>query len=168
MASPIVFGLVSSLHDLFSAVWIGGLIIMALIVLPLLKQQMMASKKQESGSKPIVKKVNPLMVFQKRLQILVWISMIALLITGLLLSRAAKLSPVPVTSTYSTLLLIKHVIYGVMIAIGLLRGFLLQVSFSDSNPNPKAQKLAYLLVYVNFGLGIITIFLSGILPAIKF
>ncbi|MCF2139125.1 MAG: CopD family protein [Candidatus Lokiarchaeota archaeon] len=166
MASPIMFGIVSSFHDLFSAVWIGGLIIMALIVLPLLKQQMMASKKQENGSKPVMGKVNPLMAFQKRLQIAVWISMIGLLITGLLLSRAAKLSPVPVTSTYSTLLLIKHVIYGVMIAVGLLRGRLLQSSLSNSNP--KTQKLAYLLVYINFGLGIITIFLSGILPVIKF
>ncbi len=159
-------GIVSSFHDLFSAIWIGGLIIMAFIVIPLLKRQMLDRQKQKSMGKATPQKSNPLIIFQKKLQIWVWISMVALLITGLLLKKSNSMLPQSVSATYTTLLLIKHIVYGIMIGIGILRSVVFRISLK--NPKSNLQKLTIVLVYVNAVLGIVTVFLSGIMPIFKF
>ncbi len=108
---------------------------------------------------------NPLLLFQKRLQILVWISMVGLLITGLLMTRANQLRPIPVSETYRILLLIKHIIYGFMIGIALVRGVLFHQALKQGTLGK--NKLVFLLVYCNVLLGLITVFLSGIMPVLK-
>lgn len=178
MASPIVMGIVSSFHDIFSAIWIGGLIIMAFIVIPIMKRQMLGKQKQDtpmqksqnekqsSMGNGFPQKANSLVLFQQKLQIWVWISMVALLITGILLKKSNSMAPQPVSATYTTLLLIKHIAYGIMIGIGILRSMTFRISLK--RPSSNLQKLSVILVYVNVVLGIVTVFLSGIMPRYKF
>ena len=70
----IVFALVTFLHDLFTAVWIGGLITLGLSVIPTAKKVL--------GKGPQTKKFVD--AIQKRLSVLVYVSIVGLLLTGLL------------------------------------------------------------------------------------
>ncbi|NOH04571.1 MAG: hypothetical protein HND47_22695 [Chloroflexi bacterium] len=76
-AKFIVFALVSFFHDLFTAVWMGGLIVTALSFMP--------SVKEALGAGPQVKKV--MTAFQKRQSIWVYVSMAGLVLTGLLMTN---------------------------------------------------------------------------------
>jgi len=88
MPKPIIFALIVFLHDLFTAIWIGGLITLALTVLP--------SARQVLGKGPQMKKL--LAVIQKRLSLLVYISIVGLIVTGIL--QASRNRP---SKGYSTL-----------------------------------------------------------------
>ncbi|WP_457549205.1 hypothetical protein [Archaeoglobus sp.] len=59
MANVIVYGLVKGLHDLATAIWIGGLIQLSLVVLPAFKDRL----KEDKELRPL------LMDIQKRLSI---------------------------------------------------------------------------------------------------
>jgi len=61
----IVFALVSFFHDLFSAIWMGGLLVTVLAYLPAVKNAL--------GAGPQVKKV--MTEFQKRQSVWVYVSM---------------------------------------------------------------------------------------------
>ncbi len=113
----IVFALITFLHDLFTAVWIGGLITLGLTVLP--------SVKKVLGKGPQTKKLMD--TIQKRHSVWVYVSMIGLVLTGLL---QANRSPAfqglfSFGNTYSTVLTIKHILVVAMIAIALYRSLVL-------------------------------------------
>ena len=69
-AQTIVFGLVTFLHDLFTAVWIGGLIALGLTVMP--------SVKKVLGKGPQTKKLMD--AIQKRHSVWVYVSLVGLVL----------------------------------------------------------------------------------------
>jgi len=74
LANIFIFGLVKGLHDLATAIWIGGLIRLSFVVLPTFRSRLKNNK--ELGQL--------LMDIQKRLPLLVSISIPILVITGIL------------------------------------------------------------------------------------
>ena len=100
MAELILLGLVSFLHDLFTVMWIGGMLVLGFVILPTIKKTL--------GSGPETKKLN--MAIRKRLSMLSYLSMIGLLVTGILLSRISPLylGPLSFCNEFSTWLSIKH------------------------------------------------------------
>jgi putative copper export protein len=139
------------LHDLFTAVWIGGLITLGFTVLP--------SARHVLGMGPETKKL--MNTIQKRLSPLIYVSIAGLIVTGMLLSRRSPdfQGLFGFGSAYATVLSLKHVLVALMIGIALYRSLVLG---SRSAPfSPRQEKLKVGLLLVNVVLGIAVLLLSG-------
>jgi uncharacterized membrane protein len=156
MQKFIIFGLIRSLHNVFTALWVGGLLTTAITFMPVYKK----SNSQPNGNKPFLIK------YQKNLRIVAVISIIGLWITGLLLGKQspAYTGFMQFGSLYEVLVSIKHVLIFLMIIIGFYRGFILGAKIEQFTP--KDMKTYGLLLMVNTLLGIAVLFLSGISAAI--
>lgn len=150
------FGLIKFLHDLFTAVWIGGLIALALAVLPAARGSL--------GPGPQTKKL--MAAIQRRQSTLAYISIAGLLLTGLLMSRRnpAFLGLLATGNPYSTLLAVKHVLVLVMIGITLYRSLVLGRKTGPAAP--AQEKLSAGLLIANAALGVIVLLTSGILAGL--
>lgn len=156
MANLIVLGLIKFLHDLFTATWIGGLFTLAIVVLPSIKKTM--------GMNPESK--NLIMTIRKRLNGIVWISIIGLLITGILLSNSSPLfgGLFTVADEYNFLLTIKHIVIALMVIIVTVRGHVL--SRMTNTPPQKIEKISKVLMMLNLVFGIVVLLLSGFTAAV--
>jgi putative copper export protein len=156
MPNYVVFGIVRSLHDLFTALWIGGILTTALAFMPAFMNKGNKAKKD----KAIVVR------YQKRLRGVALISMIGLWVTGLLMSRRnpAYSGFMSFSTTYATLISVKHLLIFIMILVGIYRGFVLGPKFEQFKP--QQQKIYAGLLFLNMLLGVAVLFLSGISAAI--
>ncbi len=151
-----VFALMTFLHDLFTAVWIGGLIALGVTVLPAARRVL--------GKGPETKRLMD--AIQKRQSVLVYVSMAGLALTGVLLARR---SPgfgglFSFGSPYSVVLTLKHLVVLAMIAIALVRS--LALGREGQMLTPSQEKLKGGLLLTNLGLGIVVLLLSGFLAAL--
>ena len=153
----IVFALVTFLHDLFTAVWIGGLITLGLTVLP--------SVKKTLGKGPQTKKLMD--AIQKRHGVFVYVSMIGLVLTGLLQANRSSVFQglFSFDNAYSTILTLKHILVVAMIVIALYRSLVLGRKSGASTPSQ--EKLKAGLLMVNIVLGIAILLLSGFTAALS-
>jgi len=155
-SKQIVFAIVTFLHDLFTAVWVGGVITLGITVLP--------SAKKVLGMGPQTKKLMD--AIQKRLSVLVYVSIVGLVLTGLL---QANRSPAfqglfSFGNAYSTVLALKHILVLAMIAVSLYRSLVLGRQSGPSTPSQ--QKLSAGLLFLNIVLGIAILLLSGFSTAL--
>lgn len=150
----IVFGLVTFLHDLFTAVWIGGLITLGLTVMPAVKKVL--------GKGPETKKLMD--TIQKRNSVLVYASMVGLVLTGLLQANrsTAYIGLFSFGNAYSAVLAVKHILVMLMIAIALYRSLALA-----KTSTPKQERLKKVLMMSNIVFGIIVLMLSGFAAALS-
>jgi len=150
----IVYGLVTFLHDLFTAAWIGGLITLGLSVMPAIRKIL--------GKGPETKKIMD--AIQKRNSVLVYASMIGLVLTGLLQANRTPefLGLFSLGNTYSVVLAVKHILVIAMIVIALYRSLVL-----TKNTTPKQERLKKVLMMSNIGFGILVLLLSGIATALS-
>ena len=151
MQNIFVFSIIKSLHDLFTVLWIGGLLTTAFSLMPALKS--LGLKKEYSN--------NLLKNYQRRLRILALISVVVLWITGILLAKqsGSNVGFLNFSTQYQSLISIKHIIVIVMIVIAVFRGFVLGKKVE--NFTPKQQKTYAALLFFNAFLGIVVLFLSG-------
>jgi len=152
----IVFALVTFLHDLFTAVWIGGLITLGLTVLP--------SARKVLGMGPQTKQLMD--TIQKRLSVLVYVSIVGLILTGILQANrtAAFQGLFSFDNNYSTVLSLKHVAVMAMVGIALYRSLVLGRRRGPSTP--AREKLSARLLLINIVLGIGVLLLSGFTAAL--
>jgi uncharacterized membrane protein len=156
MQKMVVFGVIKALHDLFTALWIGGLLTTAFSFMPVFKK----SRGQSPESKQL------LIGYQRRLRVVFLISVIGLWITGLLLGRrsAAYDGFLSFSTTYSSIVSLKHLLIFMMMVIGVYRGFVLGSKIETFQP--KQQKTYAGLLLFNTFLGIVVLILSGISAAL--
>ena len=154
MANVIIYGLVKALHDLATVLWIGGLIHQAFVVLPAFKNKL----KENEDLKPIPMKV------QRRVSLLVAVSIPILVVTGILESFHSKefLGFFNFGNTYSALLSVKHILVIAMICIAVSRKMLMR----RSKEPKKMEMLSAKMLIVNAVLGVIVIVLSGFCAAV--
>jgi uncharacterized membrane protein len=147
---------VRSLHDVFTALWIGGLLTTAITFMPVFKNAM--EKIKGLGAF--------LVAYQKRLGTVTLVSIIGLWITGLLLGKQSQAYSgfMSFSNTYNALLSVKHLLIFVMILIAVYRRFVLGKKIMSFDA--RQQKLYGLLLLLNTLLGVIVLFLSGISSAI--
>lgn len=148
----IVLALVTFLHDLFTAIWIGGLITLGLTVLP--------SARQVLGAGPQTKKL--MEAIQKRLSWFVYASILGLAVTGMLLSNRSPAfhGLFRFDSAYAVILGLKHILVAAMIAIALYRSLVL--GRSGRVPTPSREKLSAGLLLLNMILGVGVLLLTGL------
>ena len=152
MPKQVLFAVIVFLHDLFTAVWIGGLITLSFTVLP--------SARQVLGQGPQMKTL--LNAIQKRLSVLVYVSIAGLIVTG---AFQANRNPAfeglfRLNSAYATALSLKHVAVVVMIGITLVRSLVL--GRRRAPLTPPQEKLNLGLLLLNAALGVVVLLLTGL------
>ncbi len=152
----VIIAIMTFLHDLFTTIWIGGMITLGLSVFPSIKKVL------DMG--PQTMKL--IEVIQKRLSKIVYVSIVGLFITG-----AVKAQMVPdfhrifyFGNTYSMLLSAKHILVIIMVIIAILRSQVVGRNMKD--PNPKVLKTKAGMLMINMLLGVIVLLLSGFITAI--
>jgi len=151
MPKQVVFALVTFLHDLFTAAWVGGMLTLVISVLPAARDAL--------GKGPVMKRLVD--AIQKRLSVVVYVSIVGLAVTGMLLSNrsAAFQGLFSVGNTFSAVLAAKHVLVIAMVAIALVRSLAL-----GRRPGPltaSQENLNLLLLLANAVLGVAVLLLSG-------
>lgn len=157
MAFPIVPGMINFLHDLFTSLWIGGLAFMVLILMPVVRKYFEDKKEGEAFQEKA----------QNRLKIVVYISMVGLIVTGILMSVFANNSgyghPFSFVNTYSTIVTIKHILVILMVIITITKS---QILDRLKSPSMALKKARMILIPINLFLGIAVLVLSGFSAAI--
>ncbi len=158
MVNPVVHAIISGLHDLAAVIWVGAILVNALVLIPAFKGSIMENEQL---------KRKLMMHVQKRLSRLIPPSIIVVVITGIL---EARLSPAfhglfSFDNAYSTILLIKVVLTILMIIIMAARQMIMK-QIRSGKASKEAEKLTVTLVYFNAVLGVIVILLSGALAAV--
>ncbi len=146
--------LINFLHNVFTALWIGGMLTLAFTVLPAMRKVLGKSKETQALNSMI----------KKKLSLLTYISIIGLIITGLFMSNMAVLSGLSTGflsfgNEYSTLMSIKHLLYFVMIFLSLFRSQIVD-RVKKFTPEQK-QKLNMLTLLLNILAGLSVLFLSS-------
>lgn len=156
MPSPIVFGIIKSLHDLFTVLWVGGIFITLLVLMPTLKSLF-------AGNDAALK-INT--AYQTRLRVIAVISIVGLWVTGLLLGRQSQAYSgfLQFNSLYSALISIKHISVFLMVVVAAIRGFVF--GKPETWTKPKKVKAAMGLLMLNGIFGLVVLFLSGISAAL--
>lgn len=161
MAPITVLGpsIISFLHDLFTAIWIGGMLALAFAVLPSIWKVLGKSDQTEAIHASI----------KKRLSAIVYVSIIGLLITGVLLSRqAASLGLttgfLSFETEYAMMLSIKHILYFVMIFLSVFRSQIIDKVRKFTLA--MKMKLNMITLLLNILTGLAVLFLSAYLNAL--
>lgn len=151
-----VFALASFFHDLFTVIWMGGLIVTVIGFLPALKQSL--------GPGPQVKQV--MMAFQKRQRVWAYVSMIGLIVTGLMMSRKSLEFErlFGFGNPYSVVLSIKHILVILMVGVTLYRTLVL--GRVQAGMAPDKERLNLELLLVNAALAVAVLFTSGLVAAL--
>lgn len=149
-----VFAIVTFLHDLFTALWIGGLVAFTFSFLP--------ATRTVIGKKP--ETIQLVALAQKRQSVIVYVSMVGLAVTGFLLG---KRNPdfrglFSFETTYSALLSIKHVLMIVVVGLALYNSLVIHGERRRFKPQHK-RNLSTAILYINIAGGIIILLLSSIL-----
>lgn len=156
MRQDIVFTIVKGLHIIGTSIWVGGLIILCVVVMPAMKKV-----NNFADEKKII-----LNNIYKRLTMLVFLSIPVLFITGVLLGKRSGSFHgfFNFGNLYSLVLSIKLVLVIAMIVIIFLRKQSLK-KFMKLKDTRYAKK-ANVYVPINMIIGIIVIFLSSFCTAI--
>ncbi len=148
-------GVVVFLHDFFTAIWIGGLFMITLTTLPVLKKTFGHSNESEKVMDAVMNRHSKW----------VYVSILGLIVTGILLSHGSNnfSGLFNFSGTFNVLLSMKHLLVILMVGLALIRslGFRSLVKA----PDMKKKKLSLLVMYLNAITGLLVLLLSGLLAA---
>ena len=155
-----VLALSHFIHVMGTVVWIGGILMTLLVILP--------SSKAALESAPMVG--NLMKEVAERFTPLANISILMLIATGIILFYYDKnyTSFLDLKNRWNMLLALKHALVAIMIIIHFYRGLILsqKIAKSTSNPNEiqpaRLNKLSLDLVKVNFALGGMVLLLTAV------
>lgn len=161
------------LHDVFAAVWAGGLLIMALVVMPTMKSMRaeLPSRAADAGrgaARRPARAPGParfMVLVQKRLRVVVTVAIVGVFVTGVLMLRLSLLSTggLDPRSLYGATLIAKVALSVVMVVIAIIRAGKLR-RLGDAPGDPKASGIP--LLFANAALALVVLLLSGVTGAI--
>ena len=125
MNAPVVIpALILFLHDLFTVLWIGGILFMALVMMPALRAARVGSAMPAGGGEgPLAALVKNV---QARLGVVSIVSLVGLVVTGILLARRnGAVGFMRFDTAYAAVLSAKHLLTVALVAVSLLRRRLL-------------------------------------------
>jgi putative copper export protein len=140
------------LHNLFTALWIGGMLLMAAVILPGIRKNPKISE--------------PLMVIngiQDRIKPFALVSMAGLALTGLLLGKSSKsfTSLMDFGTPYMTAVSIKHILIVVMVILAFVR---LSINKRVKvEKKMELQKASAGILALNALFGVVILFLSSMI-----
>ena len=155
-ARLIVATLVRFLHDLFTVVWMGGLIVTVITYLPLLNKTF--------GPGPQLKQF--MRAFQRQQGRWVHICMVGLIATGVMMSNRV-IDPgqfFSFSDPYTAWLSVKHILVIAMIAIAFYRSIALGRKMEQLTQ--EQVKLSMLLIVINAILAVAVLFASAVISVL--
>lgn len=168
MPKQIIFPVIIFLHDLFTAVWIGGMIVLLISVLPAVRSSGVSKEERMS----LVRRIHA------RLRWPVYAAIVILTVTGILLGRrpGADAGFMDFSSRYSTLLSVKHLLVIGMVIVTAARSVLLtrgipkegegrEAPAANKVPASKSPKILAAMLAGNVLLGVGVLFLSALLAS---
>lgn len=158
--SLLILSLSHFLHLLATVVWIGGIGMILLVLLPCAKATLESAPMVGKLMKEITKRFTPMAN----------LSILILIVTGIVIARYEKnfTGFLGVNNPWNVIMLLKHFLVALMIVIHFYRGLVLNPKIgrlsSQSNDSQVArlQKFSLNLVKTNLVLGMIVLLLTGI------
>ena len=131
MSSDVMITLVGFLHNLFTALWIGGMGTMLYAILPALKENL--EKKQAMKLANAIK---------GRLSTITYVSLVGLIVTGLMMGKESDdyNGLFSFSNDYSTVMTIKHFFVILMVILTLFRSIYLDKLNLEG---PKKHKVSF-------------------------
>lgn len=164
MTTPVwALALAYWLHMMATVLWIGGLVVLSLLVLPAAQKSLDA----ETYARFLGE-------IRRRLEPLSWFSILILLASGMLQMSANSnyAGFLAIRGLWASAILIKHILFGLMVAISgyvtwgiipaLRRMALLQASGKPAPDIEKFQHRSILLTQINLVLGVLVLLLTAI------
>lgn len=152
----IILGLAAFLHDLFTVIWVGGLVVFAITLMPAARKVLGNGPQAHDLMSEIL----------RRHRVWVYISMVGLFLTGIVQARRepAFHGLMRFDTPYSALTALKHLLTFAMIAIALFRS--LRFAGKAQSVTPQQNKMSMQLILFNAALGVVVLLLSGLLAAL--
>lgn len=143
-------------HLIATVIWIGGIIFVLFVAMPSAKQVLGSDAGKLMGE--ISKRFTPIVNY----------SIIFLVVTGVILTVFNKqLSGIEnAENSWTLILIVKHVLVLGMVGVHFYRGLILAPKLIRTEPSEQKaslQRLSLNLVKVNFYLGLLVLFFSGII-----
>ncbi len=135
-------------HQLFTAIWIGGMIIYVMIIIPTLKHAV----PKRGERKKIITKINDNLIF------LMLISMMMLFISGLIIIPGGHDDPIFLTfvNEYATYLTIKTYLFFLMFVVTVFK-----LSYVDRMKDPlKKYRNVTIIISLNIIIGLLIMYIS--------
>ena len=156
MPNLIIPSVVRSLHNIFTSIWIGGMLVMVITFLPTIRKEI--KDKELQGS--VIDKI------MSRHSKWVYLGVAVLAITGMLMARLSGQTSglFNFASTYGTILSIKHILVILITVIALVRSIAFKNTASSKDKSKKKMSMALLMV--NTFLGTVILVLSSIIAVI--
>lgn len=155
------------LHDVFAAIWAGGLLIMALVVIPAMKSMRteLPQGAADAGRGAAPGLARFMVLLQKRLRMVVTVAIVGVFVTGVLMLRLSLLSSggLDPRSLYGATLIAKVALSVVMVVIAIVRAGKLR-RLGEAPGDPKASGIP--LLFANASLSLVVLILSGVAGAI--
>ena len=150
--------IVDFLHQLATVAWIGGMIYTMMVLMPSLPAIEIPERGKLAGA------------VTKRFTIVAWTSVVVLIITGIILGSFEEASEM--SDNVPIALKIKHILFLLMIIIGLVMTFILGPKMKKLAPKPgekpspefpKVQKRISSLALINMILGILVLLANAMM-----
>ena len=156
MQNLIIPSVVRSLHNIFTSIWIGGMLVMVITFLPTIRKEIKDGELQGT----LIDKV------MSRHSKWVYLGIVFLAVTGMLMARFSGQTSglFDFASTYGTILSIKHILVILITVIALVRSVAFKNAASSKDKSKKKMSMALLMV--NTFLGTIILVLSSIITVI--
>lgn len=149
MSNLFIPTLVRSLHNIFTSIWIGGMLFTVLTLLPVIRKEIPDKKSQGEL-------ITQVLIRQSKW---VYLSIIVLLISGLLLSRQSGQAKgfLDFDNQYAVILSIKHILVIVISLIAIIRSTIFRDAASVKNQAKKKASMALLLLNNLLGIAILVL-----------
>lgn len=141
------------LHDLFSAIWIGGLLMLTMTIFPVLKKTFGHSAESERTMDAIMQRHSKWVL----------VSILMLAITGIVQARiSGKVTGLLIfNSPYNIFLSIKHILMVLMVIIAFIR--LKGIKKLEAAASMIRKKTSLILMHINALLGVLILIISAVL-----
>ena len=152
MQSLFIPSVVRSIHNIFTSIWIGGMLVMVISFLPSIRKEIKDVKLQGSV-------IDRIMSHHSKW---VYLGIVILAVTGMLMARLSDQTSglFNFANPYATILSIKHALVILVTVIALVRSIAFKNAASSKDKSKK--KLSIALLLVNAFLGIVILVLGSI------
>ena len=156
MPNLIIPSAVRALHNIFTSIWIGGMLVMVITFLPTIRKEIKDMELQGS----VIDKI------MSRHSKWVYFGVVFLAASGMLMARLSGQTSglFDFTSTYGTILSIKHILVILITVIALVRSIAFKNAASSKDKSKKKTSMALLMV--NTVLGTVILVLSSIIAVV--
>ena len=156
MQNLIIPSVVRSLHNFFTSIWIGGMLVMVISFLPTIRKEI-----KDGGLQGAV--IDKVMSQHSKW---VYIGIVVLAGTGMLMARLSGQTSglFNFSNQYATILSIKHILVILITVIAIVRSIAFKNAASGKDKSKK--KLSMALLMINALLGTVILVLSSIITVI--